>query len=385
MQGQRDEFKAAIEAYDKVISRFDSSDNVKLQHQVARAWLKKGDVQGQRDEFKAAIEAYDKVISRFDSSDNVELQGTCADAWFHKGFVQALRGEFKAAIEACDKVISRFDSSDNVELQSTCASAWLNKGNMQALRGEFKAAIEAYNEGTSRFARLGSSNEFNRIVRFGSSNKLNLKLQRACARVWFNKGLMQERLGEFEAAIETYDKVIESFASSDEFEFQQLVADALSTKGMRQIKMGLAEEALNTCRELELRIGALTENEKNKYTWRAMRMRALALLAQGEHHAAMNAFRFAYVAFAPSNEAMMDDMQKIVPELIASGASERDLIEILSSDKKKSSTLAPLIVVLQQRTGEKVRAPVEILDVAEDILKRIKARVGGFLNTTANP
>ena len=374
VQRQRDEFEAAIEAYDKVISQFDSSDNVKLQHQVACAWLGKGLVQRQRDEFEAAIEAYDKVISQFDSSDNVELQHQVARAWLGKGFVQGQRGEFEAAIEAYDKVISQFDSSDNVGLQGTCACAWLNKGSMQVRRGEFEAAIEAYDEGTSRIARIGSSNEFNRIVRFGSSNELNLKLQGTCARVWFNKGLMQERRGEFEAAIETYDKVIESFASSDEVEFQQLVADALSRKGRGQIEMGLAEEALNTCRELELRLGALTENEKPAYTWRAMCTRALALLAQGRYQAAMDAFRFAYVVFAPSNEAMMYDMQKIVPELIATGASERDLVEILSSDKAKSSTLAPLIVALQQRTGEKVRSPVEVLEVAADILKRIKAR-----------
>ena len=373
VQRQRDEFKAAIEAYDTVISRFDASDNVELQQMVADAWLKKGEVQRQRDEFKAAIEAYDTVISRFDASNNVELQ--VASAWLNKGYVQVLDGEFEAATEACDTVISRFDASDNVELQ--VASAWLIKGGMQALRGKFEAAIEACDTVISCLARLRSSNEFSS----DSSNELNLGLQGILTDTWLIKGDMQRQRGEFEAAIEAYDTVISCFDASDNVKLQQQVADALSRKGMLQIEMGLAEGALNTCKELELRLGALDEDEdkdkdkKLAYTWRAMCTRALALLAQGSYQAAMDAFRFAYVVFSPSNEAMMYDMQKIVSELIATGASERDLVEILSSDKAKSSTLAPLIVALQQRTGEKVRSPVEVLEVAADILKRIKARV----------
>ena len=63
-----------------------------------------------------------------------------------------------------------------------------------------------------------------------------------------------------------------------------------------------------------------------------------------------------------------------MPELIATGASTHELVEILSSDKAKSDALAPLIVALRQRTGEEVRAPVEVLEVAADIRERIEAR-----------
>ena len=144
---------------------------------------------------------------------------------------------------------------------------------------------------------------------------------------------------------------------------------------MRQIEMGRAEEALNTCGELELRLGALTENEKNVFTWRATCMRALALLVQERYQDAMDIFCSAYNVFVPSNETMMYEMQRIVPELIATGASAHDLVEILSSNKAKSGTLAPLIVALRQHIGEEVRAPIEVLEVAADIRERIEARV----------
>ena len=139
--------------------------------------------------------------------------------------------------------------------------------------------------------------------------------------------------------------------------------------------MDRAEEALSTCGELELRLGVLTENEKNEFTWRAMCVRVLALLVQERHQTAMDTFCSAYNVFVPSNKTMMYEMLRLVPKLITTGASERDLVEILSSDKAKSDALAPLIVALRQRTGEEVRAPAEVLEVAADIRERIEARV----------
>ena len=93
-----------------------------------------------------------------------------------------------------------------------------------------------------------------------------------------------------------------------------------------------------------------------------------------EYPATMEAFRSAYAAFLPNKEIAMHGILRLVPNLIATGASERDLVEILSSDKSKSNALAPLVVALRQRTGEAVRAPAEVLEVAADIRERIEAR-----------
>ncbi len=93
-----------------------------------------------------------------------------------------------------------------------------------------------------------------------------------------------------------------------------------------------------------------------------------------ERPATMDAFRSAYAAFLPNNEITMHEILRLVPNLIATGVSARDLVEILASDKAKSEALVPLIVALRQHTGEVVRAPVEVLEVAADIRERIEAR-----------
>ena len=93
-----------------------------------------------------------------------------------------------------------------------------------------------------------------------------------------------------------------------------------------------------------------------------------------EYPATMEAFRSAYAAFLPNDEITMHEILRLVPNLIATSASAHELVDILLSDRDKSGTLVPLIVALRQHTGEEVRAPVEILEVAADIRERIEAR-----------
>ena len=233
---------------------------------------------------------------------------------------------------------------------------------MQGQLGEFAAAIAAYDE---------------LIERFGDNDAPNL--QERVAWALSNKAATQGQLGELTAAIAAYDEAIERFGDSDALVLQVPVAWALSQKGMRQIEMGRAEEALHTSGELERRLGALTNNAEIEFTWRARCVRALALLVLERHQAAMDAFRSAYAVFVPGNETMMYEMQGTVPELIAAGASERALVEILSSDKANSGALAPLIIALRQRTGEVVRAPAELLEVAADV----RADIREFIETRA--
>ncbi len=192
------------------------------------------------------------------------------------------------------------------------------------------------------------------------------------------KALAHGELGEFASAVTSYDEVVVRFGDSDAPNLQYLTAWALFDKGMTQIKMSHAKEALHTCEELERRLGALTDNKEIEFTWRARCVRALVLMVQKKSRGALEAFRSAYAAFPLNNEVTMREMQEIVPELIAHGASECDLVEILSSDKEKLDALVPLIVALLQRAGEEVRAPVEVLEVAADICKNIETRIDGL-------
>lgn len=211
------------------------------------------------------------------------------------------------------------------------------------------------------------------IARFGDSDAPDL--QERVAWALLDKGDTHEQLGEFVAALSAYDEAVARLGDSDAPDHQVPVNWTLFKKGMRQIQMGHAKEALLTCEEIERRLDALTGNEKIEFTWRVRCVQTFALLVQKKRRAAVDAFRSAYAVFVPDNEKVMNEMLHFVPELIAQGVSERDLIESLSSDKEKLDALVPLMVALLQRAGEVVRAPMEVLEVAKDINKDIDAKM----------
>ena len=358
VQVKLDELASALASYDEVIMRFGDSDAPDLQYLTAWSLSDKGDAQVKLGELASALTSYDEVITRFGDSDAPDLQVRVAWALSKKGDAQVKLGELASALASYDEVITRFGDSDAPDLQYLTAWSFSQKGDAQVKLGELTSAISAYDE---------------LITRFGNSDAPNLQYLTAWS--LSDKGDAQVKLGDYAVTLASYDEVIVRFGGSDAPDLQYLTAWALSDKGMTQIKMGSAEEALHTCEELERRLGALTDNKEIEFTWRARCVRALALMVQKKSRGAMDAFRSAYAAFPLNNEVTMREMQLIVPELIVKGVSERELLEILSSDKEKSDALVPLIVALLQRAGEVVRAPVEVLEVAADINKDIDTKM----------
>ena len=308
--------------------------------------------------FEKVIETVDRAFAAWSANGYQVPEPLIAWAFLGKALAHEQLGEFAAANAACDKVITRFGDSDAPNLQVLIAWALCKKGDVQVQLNELTSALSSYDEV---------------ITRFGDSDAPDLQFLINYALC--KKGDVQVQLNELTSALSSYDEVITRFGDSDAPDLQVPVALTLFKKGLTQIKMGSAEEVLHTCEELERRLDALTGNEKVEFTWRARCVRALALLVQKKRQAAVNAFRSAYAVFESDNEMVINEMLYFVTELIAKGASERDLIEILSSDKEKSDTLVPLIVALRQRTGEGVRAPVEVLEVAKDINKDIERRM----------
>ena len=144
-----------------------------------------------------------------------------------------------------------------------------------------------------------------------------------------------------------------------------------SAKALIQTRTGRAHEALRTSDELERRIGKPIAEERSAYEWKAHCIRMFALIAQGEGAAATESLCSIYAAFVPEDETNLSHMVEGVTRLAAAGVPDRELVAVLSLEPHKAAALAPLITALRQRSGETVHAPAEVLEVAEDIRKRI--------------
>ena len=327
-----------------------------LQVGVAKALGNKGITHGQRGEFDAALVAYDAVVERFGASDALDLQVGVAKALGNKGATHGQRGEFDAALVAYDAVVERFGASDMPDLQVGVAKALVNKGATHGQRGESDAELAAYDAV---------------VERFGASDALDLQV--GVAKALVNKGITHGQRGESDAALAAYDAVVERFGASDMLDLQQTVTSALVAKGDQQIAIDHAEEALRTSDELERRCGAFTDHAPVAFElWRAKWMRTHALLVQEKHQAALSVLRSVCAMFVVNDAPMLHEMLARVPKLIAAGAAARDIVEILSADRKTADAVAPLVVALRQLAGESVRASTEVLEVAADVRKRIE-------------
>ena len=400
-RNQRGDFRGAIEGYDAVIGRFSTSDDQELEVQVlvARALVDKGLTCFQSGEPSAAIESYDDALQRIGFDPAPELQIEAARALFSTGVAQGQLGMPEAAVAIYDEVIERFGTDQTPAIRVQVARALVNKGSMQSQLGDFRIAIATYDEAIERFgesdalqllkpvarslcnkgaalAALGDNVAAiaafdDAIDRFGSTEAPELWGE--VARALSNLGDVHAQEGNWTAAMTAYDSVIGRFGASDTPELRLSVAMALFGRGVTQAELGQESEALLTCEELERRLGAMTGTAKANFAWRVMWVRAAALIAQNRRRAAMGAFRAAYAAFPPGNDAITHWMLGLVRALIAIDAPEYEIIEVLSSDSKKSGLLVPLIVALRQRGGETVREPVEVLEVAADVRRRIEA------------
>ena len=204
------------------------------------------------------------------------------------------------------------------------------------------------------------------VERVGTSDASEMQSSLSIALV--GKGALHGRLGQVPSEVAAYNEVIDRFGTSDIPELQSAVATALACKAISQAQYGETHAAIGISDEVANRFGGSSVPEIRAQVAIALWARTGALLTQNER------FRAMYVALVPDQQELVRLLLACVPELIAIGTSERELLDILSSDRKKTDAVIPLMVALRQRTGEIVRAPAEVLEVAADIGKQIEAK-----------
>ena len=396
-QWRRGDAEAVVTTCDEIVERFGADEAPELRLHVARALVAKGAAQGLLGDAEAVVMTCNEVIERFGTDEAPEFQSRVTMALVTKSLAQNQLGNAEAAIEICDKVVSRFGADEAPELRSQVAAALVNKGLAQERHGDAEGAIATYNEIVERFGtdeapelrsqvamalvkkglvreQLGDAATaiyiWDEVVdRFGVAETPELRLRVAAALV--HKSFAQGRHGDTAAAIATCDEVVDRFGIDGTPELRSQVAWALLNKSLIQTSAGRSEDVLRTCEELERRLGALPPDDAIEFRRQMAWVRIRALLSLGRRQAAVDAFRAAYAVFVPANEEMLGEMLGTVPRIIAAGFPERDLVAVLEEDPEKAGALAPLLVALRQRAGESVRAPAEVLEVAEDIRRRI--------------
>ena len=389
-----DQYEVAIAVYDEVIQRFETSDVLEIQIQVSVALYNKGVAQEHLGQHEVAMVTWNELIQRFKDSDVPLYQEHFVKALFNKGTDQGHLGQYEAAIATWNELIKRFKGSDVLVHQEYVASALVKKGDVQGHLGQYEVAIDTCNEIVECYRASGAPEIqlqvaraiFNKVLVLGYSGQYVsaitacdemvelygessvMKIQEMIVRALVNKGVSLVHLGEHEETKVARNMV----GSSDATEIQEQGVKALANKGDMQIFLDYAEKSLQTCDEIERRIGTLTEHDNIEIKWRVGWMRMRALLVQGNNPAGLDTFRSMYDGFVPGDPKMINMMMECLFDLITAGVPEQDLINLLSSNPDKSNAFGPFLVALRQCAGEEVRAPSEVLEVAADIREKIE-------------
>ena len=362
-QGQAGDTEAGIAVCDDVVARFGSSEAPELREQVAKALVNKGIMQGQIGDTGAEVATYDDVVARFGSSEAPELRERVARALVYRGITQGQIGDTGAEVATYDDVVARFGSSEAPELREQVAKALVNKGVAWGRAGDAGAEIAAYADV---------------VARFGSSEAPELK--KVVASALFNKAIELGRADDTEAEIAAYGDVVARFGKDDTLELRKKVARSFVFKALTQYTAGETDSALSTCDQTDQWLDSVASKGAPDDGWWTMAkgaaagVRATVLAVRGRRQAAVEAFRSAYAMFEPGDDLTMSLLVWSAIELAAGGASLGDMVDALARDGAKAEALAPLLVALRRRAGETVRAPTEMLEVADDIDKKIEER-----------
>ena len=357
-----------MENYEKVaelggqmFERYRDSRDSFLLFLSARVLLSKTVAHFNSDDHMAAIASARELVHWLEEFNDPQFQHMVAEALILQAKVETERGDFEAADSVLDDVVRRFDDSNSPQVQEWVVTAFVEKAcNVLMTNTHFATVIAIIDQAITRVDKIDVIEASNSV-----------------AMAFMCRAFARAELGDFEGEIESYREMVDLVKASDQNDTKQNVALALASMSIRLVEIGHVDDALKACSELERRLGGLDGKDywKAWMTWTAMCVRALVLMARQDTSAALNAFRSAYPQFPTDHGVFLYSMVRIVVNLVALGAPERDLIEILSGDRTKARTVFPLISALRQRTGETVRVPTEVLEVAADIRKSIEERV----------
>jgi len=304
-------------------------------------------------DFEATLEFAERHIPAHPNTPVVDTT-TEAKLRIWKARTQGQLGDSAAEIESYDALLARFGDSAEPELQVEVARALFNKGVTQGQLGDSAAAIESYDA---------------LLARFGDSAEPQLQVQVAMALV--NKGFTQGQLGESAAAIESYDALLARFGDSADLLLLEQIAAATRNAGQTLCLLGDAAgakrraEALRALGSRRQSTAALTDGD-----W----VEAMASALLGEATRVEALFRGIVSRFDADDAAMLRAFQEDVPTLVALGAAPGPLAAVLEAHPDALEAMRPLAIALRVEAGDKVRAPSEMLEVAEDIRAAIQKK-----------
>jgi len=344
-----------IAAYDALIKQFGQRQETEILQHVAAAMTNKGTALSSINQPEKAIAAYDTLIKLFGQRQETEILQHVATAMFNKSFVFGSMNQREKEITTYDALIELFGQRQEAEILQHVATAIFNKGVVYNSINQPEKEIAAYDALVELFGQRQEAEIVQKIIA-----ALN------------NKGIVLGSLNRPKEAIAVFDSLIKKYSHRQETEILQKVVSALFNKGNTLSKMNRHEEAVAAYDSLIEQYGHQQDTPIVMINMVAKIFRAKTLLKLDRKKEA-----FASVVMFIDHQTYIDDsilklIVNLFVELAAYGYAEKALEILVNSETQRH--VEPLVAGLRLYCGQVVRTSTEILEVAEDVVKRIEAR-----------
>lgn len=354
------EFAKVIEIAQQTVNRFRKTRNGFVWFRSLRVLLNQAAAHFALRDYPAAIAAASELSDWLGDAEGSDADLLRAQSQLYKARGEEAQGNLDAAASRFDHLLIRYGRTEEATMETVVVRALLHYAEaLRKGRRETQRVIELYDDATSRIERLGSEG-------LGDDEFLRLATD-----ALLNGAFVRAGAYDFDGEMCAYRKLIALLEAGGTPLGASEAAVAQIFLNMRLSETGGAEEALASHPALLDRIEAVPNDTREWFRWCATVILATALTARGEGDAARTAIRQAIAAFRPDHELATRLVIRFVTNLLAVGATETELVDILTTEPAVSESLAPLIVALRHAAGEAVRAPAEMVAVAADIRRGI--------------
>ncbi len=346
------EFEEVFPIGREVLNRFRDSRDVFILYRSARVLCTTAAAYYEVGSYQEAINCATRTADWFGKNERSGWQKLVACVLVVAADAHAQMDDVEAAIATYDDVLRNYGDSEEPEIQLTVVNALVGKADI---------VLDRLNDPDEALAVYDML-----MDRYGTSDRPEIRASVGGALL--NRAFMLGSLDKFEEEIASYDVVIDYVEQQGKSGDVSVVA--LAFKALRLAELGRTEEALASSVVLEQKFGTSSEVSYPMLAWLGVAARAVALTVRRDV-GAIGAFRAAYARFPTGYAIMTSLMIRLVLNLVAVGAREEDLLEVLVEDRGKSPSIAPLVAALSERLGESIRAPAEVMEVAADIRKAL--------------
>ena len=337
-----------------IIERFGTTNKSECRYAVAIARVAKGLAMQNMNNAEEAIAAYDDFIRTYIPND--ETLDVLLTAIIRRASLHIDLGRHRQkAFECFATIVKRYGQDKRPFVASHVALAMMNMGKLQSeIQDTWKEGLKTWRDLIDRFA--SSDDPYIRSV---------------VAQAYIMIVALLKRHDRAEEVLATLDEAAKYIEDGDETEDRAYEPMMLLLKGWAQRHLGRNDDALESYDELNSRFGDIVEFGGLPWRWHAARERVVTLYDAGMTDQWREALRRLYAMLDDTHEVALADLHGFVVFLASLGAAPNVLAEELATDGDKEQALWPLVVALRRRAGEPVRAPAEVMDVADDILREI--------------